>query len=128
MMKQINQHANGNVANMVAGDLHQYYYAQDEQTIREKRQKMRTELLQYRTSNPQLHNLLCDYSRMAFGEGKFVDLDDIQLAKLYQYYQTILSISSTLSEQSISTKKPEPTLKYHKILINRCIKFLEKWR
>lgn len=100
MHKQISQHANGNVQNMVAGDQYNYYGI-DLAKANADRRKMRTALLQYRDGRlPEFHNLLCDYAKQHFGNGKISELNDEQLGKLYRYHQTILIISQRLATQA----------------------------
>lgn len=107
MEKSIYQRANGNVENMVAGDQHNHYYTDPtvEKRIKSERCKMRTTLLQYKDGKfPAFHNLLCDYAKLHFGDGKFTELTDEQLTKLYQYHQTILFIADKLAAQKSPTE------------------------
>ncbi|OOF48630.1 hypothetical protein [Rodentibacter trehalosifermentans] len=113
----INQFAQGNVQNMVAGDQHNHYHTDPivEKRIKAERQQMRTTLLQYRNGKfPEFHNLLCDYARVNFGDSRFTELTDEQLTKLYQYHQNIILIADRLAKI-----KPKEKAGFKSDLINK---------
>lgn len=125
MTKSICQSANGNVENMVAGDMHIHYHNPEIDGLSEQqRYQMRTELLKYRGVLPEMHNLLCDYANLAFGCAKFVDLEDKQLIKLTQYHQALITLSQQLAK---SSQRSEP-VNGMKGIVRRMICILERWR
>ncbi|MEE6030975.1 hypothetical protein [Avibacterium paragallinarum] len=124
MTNPIYQSANGNVENMVAGDMHIHYHKPTVDELNEQqRYQMRNELLKYRSVLPEMHNLLCDYANLAFGCAKFVDLEDKQLIKLAQYHQTLI----TLSPQLVKFHQPSEPASGVKGIVRKIICILEKW-
>ncbi|MFU2127807.1 hypothetical protein ACLQ85_07145 [Gallibacterium anatis] len=124
MTKSIYQSANGNVENMVAGDMHIHYHKSEINELSEQqRYQMRAELLKYRGVLPEMHNLLCDYASLAFGSAKFVDLEDKQLIKLAQYHQALI----TLSSQLVKFHQPSEPASGVKGIVRKIICFLERW-
>lgn len=124
MTKPIYQSVNGNVENMVAGDMHIHYHKSEIDGLSEQqRYQMRTELLKYRGVLPEMHNLLCDYANLAFGSAKFVDLEDKQLIKLAKYHQSLITLSQQLAK---SSQQAEPANGV-KGIVRKIICFLEKW-
>ncbi|MFZ7224571.1 hypothetical protein [Avibacterium avium] len=124
MTNPIYQSANGNVENMVAGDMHIHYHKPTVDELNEQqRYQMRNELLKYRGVLPEMHNLLCDYANLAFGSAKFVDLEDNQLIKLAKYHQSLMTLSQQLAK---SSQQAEPA-KGVKGIVRKIICILEKW-
>lgn len=124
MTNPICQSANGNVENMVAGDIHIHYHNPEiDELSEQQRYQMRTELLKYRGVLPEMHNLLCDYANLAFGCAKFVDLEDKQLIKLTQYHQALI----TLSQQLIKLPQRSEPVNGVKGIVRKIIRVLERW-
>lgn len=124
MIKPIYQNADGNVENMIAGDMHVHYHKSELDELSEhQRYRMRTELLQYRGVFPEMHNLLCDYAYLAFGCSKFVDLEDKQLVKLYNYHSALLKVN----QKRVKLNSSGNNRNAFKLVIRKIICTLEKW-
>lgn len=105
-MKAVNQHANGNVENMVAGDQHNHFYPEStkpELSI-EQREKLVETITDLKTLAAPTYWAIYNHCKAQHGTGWFKELSDEHLQQFYTMAKTLTPVALVYKNQMSDDK------------------------